>query len=327
MYQGKLRRIIIILLALYTVLTFYFLFIGFNRGASIQDQGMRYSLIPEGIPLHFPIGRDINIWFFEIGNLVAFIPFGVIIPLLFRCSFIRFISSFILCITIIEILQMISRLGSFDIDDIIINSLGAAVGYWSQRIVTRHRDTFKGMLRIVLIAIAMSIGLIAVSGGINNYLDQGGGESVALNEFPLKDGSLLWDENLAGFTAAQTKVKPQLNLYSRKNAKRNMVSYSLDSKYAKMAGYVAIPDDIFNNAINERSNITFVADGVEIYSFSLDGGHQPESFQFPLQGVTELTISFNGDHSDSTTSVVIWDVTLTEANTGQRIINYIKSLF
>lgn len=106
MYQGKLRKITIILLALYTVLTFYFLYIGFNRAAFLQDSSMRYSLIPEGIPLHFPMGRSFQLWFFELGNFIAFIPFGIVIPLLFRCSFIRFITLFILSITILEILQM-----------------------------------------------------------------------------------------------------------------------------------------------------------------------------------------------------------------------------
>lgn len=117
--------------------------------------------------------------FFELGNFVAFIPFGIVIPLLFRCHFIRFITLFILSITILEILQMLSRLGSFDIDDIIINTLGAAVGFWSQRLVRRDRDKFKGICRIILTAIVLSIGVIAIVGGINNYLDNGGGEVAA----------------------------------------------------------------------------------------------------------------------------------------------------
>lgn len=325
MYQGKLRKIVIVLLALYTILTLFLLFIGFNRASPDLDQGMRYSLISEGIPLHFPMGRDFQIWFFELGNFAVFIPFGIVIPLLFRYHFIRFISCFILCITILEIFQMISRLGAFDIDDIIINTLGAAVGYGSQRIVTRHRDTFKGMFRIILIAIAMSIGLIAVVGGINHYLDQGGGEAVALNELPLKDGSVQWDENLTGFTAAQTKIEPQINLYNRKNKKNNEFSYLLNSKYIRMEGYVAIPDDVVNS--NGRNEITFIADGSEIYSIGLGRAHHPESFQIPLKGVDELTIKFFSEGPNPITTVVMWDIKLTEVNTGQKMINSIRSIF
>jgi glycopeptide antibiotics resistance protein len=89
------------------------------------------------------MGRSFNLWFFELGNFVAFIPFGVVIPLLFRSNFIRFITIFILSITILEILQMLSRLGSFDIDDIIINTFGAAVGFWAQRVVHLDRDHYE----------------------------------------------------------------------------------------------------------------------------------------------------------------------------------------
>jgi glycopeptide antibiotics resistance protein len=131
------------------------------------------------------MGRDFQIWFFELGNFVAFIPFGIVFPLLFRCNFIRFIILFILSITILEILQMLTRLGSFDIDDIIINTLGAAVGFWAQRFVYRDRDKFKGICRIILTASVLSIGVIAVVGGINNYLEKGGGEVVALNELTI----------------------------------------------------------------------------------------------------------------------------------------------
>ncbi len=111
---------------------------------------------------------------------------------------------------------MLSRLGSFDIDDIIINTLGAAVGFWSQRLVRRDRDKFKGICRIILTAIVLSIGVIAIVGGINNYLDNGGGEVAALNELTLKDGSVLWDETLLSFTSVGKKVEPQINVYSRK---------------------------------------------------------------------------------------------------------------
>jgi glycopeptide antibiotics resistance protein len=325
MYQGKLRKITIILLALYTVLTLYFLYIGFNRASFLQDSSMRYSLIPKGIPLHFPIR------FFELGNFVAFIPFGMFIPLLFRCNFIRFITIFILSITILEILQMLSRLGAFDIDDIIINTLGAAVGFWAQRLVHRDRDKSKGIFRIMLIAIVISIGTVTVVGGINNYLEEGGGEIFALHEFALEEGAVLWDESLSGFTAGLTKVEPQINIYSRKNTKTNEFSYVLNGGYANIAGYVAIPDDVVST-VNGKSEISFIADGTEIYSIGYEflnllGGNreiQRDSFQIPLQGVNELAIKITSEDPDSITNVVIWDVTLTEVNTGQKIMNSIK---
>ncbi|BBI33450.1 VanZ family protein [Cohnella abietis] len=326
MYQGKLRKITIILLALYTVLTFYFLFIGFNRSAFLQDSSLRYSLIPEGIPLHYPRGGNFQLWFFELGNFVAFIPFGIVIPLLFRCNFLRFITLFILSITILEILQMLSRLGSFDIDDIIINTLGAAVGFWAQRLVHRDRDKFKGIFRITLTAVVLSIGVTAIVGGINNYLEKGGGEVVALNELTLKDGSVLWDEALLSFTSGQKKVEPQINVYSRKNTRTNEFTYLLNGKYTRMAGYATIPDDVINTASTGRSDIIFIADGTEIYSLSLSAtrGSNQLTFQIPLNGANELTIKLTNDDPNPTTNAVMWDITLTEVNKGQMIINRIK---
>jgi len=271
---------IVMLLALYTVLILYFLFIGFNRTFSFQDSNMRYNLIPSGIPLHLPIR------IFELGNFVAFIPFGMFIPLLFRSNFIRFITLFILSITIVEILQMLSRLGSFDINDIIINTLGAAVGFGAQRLVRRDRDKIKGIFRILLIAIVISIGTVFVVGGINNYLDEGGGEVVTLNELTLTDE----------------------------------FKYNLNGKYIRMVGIAAVLDDEINSASNERSDIIFFVDGAEIYSLGLSAKSE-ETFQFPLNGANELTIKLNNDDPDLTKKAVMLDMTLTEVNIGQKLIN------
>ncbi|WP_244192756.1 MULTISPECIES: VanZ family protein [Paenibacillus] len=330
LYQGKSRKFIIILLSLYTCLTFYFLFLGFDRSSSSPDQGLRYSLSLQGIPLHFPMGRDFKIWFFEMGNFVAFIPFGMFIPLLFRCGFIRFISIFILCITMVETVQMISRLGAFDIDDILINTLGAAVGYGAQRTVTHHRNTLKGFIQIFLTAIIFSIGTITVVGGLNYYLDNVGGKSVALNELVSSDGAVVWDEELSSFTVGQTNVEPQINLYSKEKQKTNEFSYLLNGKYKNMKGYFAIPDDVVRRASHETITISFIADGTEIYSLVVSansGENHPDSFQTPLKGVNELTIKVITDGSNLMTNIVMWDITLTEPNTGQKFINSIKSVF
>lgn len=330
LYQGKSRKFIIVLLSLYTCLTFYFLFLGFDRSSSSLDQGLRYSLSPQGIPLHSPMGRDFKIWFFEMGNFIAFIPFGVIIPLLFRCGFIRFISIFILCITMLETLQMISRLGAFDIDDILINTLGAAVGYGAQRIVKHHRTTLKGFIRIFLTAIIFSIGMVTIVGGLNHYLDNVDGKSVALNELVSSDGAVVWDEELSGFTVGQTNVEPQINLYSRKKQKTNEFSYLLNRKYKNMTGCFAIPDDVVRTTSNESITVSFIADGTEIYSLVVSansGENQLDSFQTPLKGVNELTIKVMNGSSNLMTNIVMWDITLTEANTGQKFINSIKSMF
>ncbi|OMF24805.1 hypothetical protein BK133_22170 [Paenibacillus sp. FSL H8-0548] len=57
--------------------------------------------------------------------------------------------------------------------------LGTVVGFCGQRLVPRDRDNLKGIYRIILTAIILSIGTIGIVGGINNYLEKGGGEVVA----------------------------------------------------------------------------------------------------------------------------------------------------
>lgn len=327
MYQGKLRKITMVLFVLYALLVVYFLFIGFNRASSNVDQGMRYSLIPNGIPLNFPMGRDFKLWLFNLGNFIAFVPFGIIVPLLFRCSFIRFISLFIVSITILEIVQMVTRLGSFDIDDIMINTLGASVGYWSQRMVKHHRDQVKGMITIILTAIVFSVGTFTVVSSMNHYLTNKGGEVIALDELALSDGSVLWDEHLSEIKIGETLVEPSLNLYSKNNRPTNEFTYVLNGNYTNITGNVAILVDEAAPANDDRIDIIFIADGSEIYGLGYRGGEltTPDSFQIPLQGVNELTIKIVNDSTNS--YVVMWDLALTEASRVHRAINRIRSLF
>ncbi|WP_227014015.1 VanZ family protein [Paenibacillus psychroresistens] len=64
------------------------------------------------------------------GNIVLFIPLGVIGPLLNirlfkKTLFLEVIISLLFCV---ELIQLITQVGSFDIDDIILNTFGALLG-------------------------------------------------------------------------------------------------------------------------------------------------------------------------------------------------------
>lgn len=66
-----------------------------------------------------------------LGSIALFVPLGVIMPFFFeklgklwRCAAASLGVSFV-----IELLQLVLRCGSFDIDDMILNVVGAAVGY------------------------------------------------------------------------------------------------------------------------------------------------------------------------------------------------------
>lgn len=70
-----------------------------------------------------------------IGNIILFIPIGVLFPLTgdeHKCVKTGFIA---LCFSIIiEIIQMVSHRGYFEIDDLILNTLGAVMGYGIYRV-------------------------------------------------------------------------------------------------------------------------------------------------------------------------------------------------
>ncbi|MGF9936478.1 VanZ family protein [Bacillus anthracis] len=68
-----------------------------------------------------------------LGNVIIFIPFGFLLPLLFKqINNVKMASKiFIKFILLIESLQLLTFTGVFDIDDIMLNMLGALIGYGS----------------------------------------------------------------------------------------------------------------------------------------------------------------------------------------------------
>lgn len=67
-----------------------------------------------------------------LGNVLGFIPFGILVPMLFpalatikRMLQVAFGISFLF-----ELVQLIFVLGSFDVDDLLLNTIGAALGYY-----------------------------------------------------------------------------------------------------------------------------------------------------------------------------------------------------
>lgn len=66
-----------------------------------------------------------------LGNIYLFIPLGVFLPVLFPPlrKFFRTFLSVTVIIAIIELCQLVLMVGSCDIDDLILNVLGASIGY------------------------------------------------------------------------------------------------------------------------------------------------------------------------------------------------------
>ncbi len=73
------------------------------------------------------------------GNVVMFVPLGFFIPYIFRKadSFRYSMIYALITIVCIEIIQLVTLLGSLDVDDLILNMIGAAIGYWIYRLTAR----------------------------------------------------------------------------------------------------------------------------------------------------------------------------------------------
>lgn len=79
-----------------------------------------------------------------IGNIGVFIPFGILIPLLFGRRYSKFLSIFLRGLLVLEGLQLITRRGSFDIDDFLLNTVGATIGYGIYVIVRKRMQLRRG---------------------------------------------------------------------------------------------------------------------------------------------------------------------------------------
>jgi glycopeptide antibiotics resistance protein len=89
------------------------------------------------------------------GNIALLVPVGLLLPLVFKS--INWKKALMLAVTAglaIECLQVILRVGIFDVDDVILNALGVMVGYWSYKLLVEWIRT-KNYTKIVLTGIAV----------------------------------------------------------------------------------------------------------------------------------------------------------------------------
>ena len=120
----------------YLIMLVYLLFFAEAFGRTENPAGSRSNkLVPfKEIWRFYKYRHILGIQAFIInvpGNILAFIPFGFFIPIIskYKRSFIRTAFMGMLFSLSVEIIQFIVNVGSFDIDDIILNTLGCIMGY------------------------------------------------------------------------------------------------------------------------------------------------------------------------------------------------------
>ena len=80
--------------------------------------------------------KSVNSFGNLVGNVLIFIPLGYMLPRLgraFRNIFIC-LGTGLLVVLAIELFQLLTAFGSFDVDDILLNELGILIGYLCYRI-------------------------------------------------------------------------------------------------------------------------------------------------------------------------------------------------
>lgn len=119
----------------YLLALIYFLFFAESYGRAMQNREYAYNLQPFLEIRRFWRYRE-QLGVFAVfanlaGNVIGFIPFGMILPVIrprtgtfFRILLLSL--EFSLCV---ETIQLIFKVGSFDVDDLMLNTLGGVTGY------------------------------------------------------------------------------------------------------------------------------------------------------------------------------------------------------
>ncbi|SFB36389.1 VanZ like family protein [Lentibacillus halodurans] len=72
-------------------------------------------------------------------------------------TYFKFISLFVFFILCMEIVQMVTYLGSFDTEDIIVNTMGATIGYCSYKVSERMNTSRKNLVSMGLSIVGLSL--------------------------------------------------------------------------------------------------------------------------------------------------------------------------
>lgn len=127
----------------YVILLCYFLFLSEGYGRMNEEQEYRYNL-----KLFYEIRR---FWIYRrtlgwknvlvnlVGNIAAFVPFGFFLPLLKR-EWNRFFYVMLASLAfslVVETLQLLWRVGAFDVDDLLLNTMGGILGLLGFRVFCR----------------------------------------------------------------------------------------------------------------------------------------------------------------------------------------------
>ena len=138
------------LFLLYLICLTYFLFFAESLGRSYAEREYTYNLhLFKEITRFWRYRKELGMAAVRaniVGNVICFIPFGAILPVLNRKA-----RNFFMILTLsfefsllVECTQLISKVGSFDVDDLFLNTLGGVLGFLLFTICNRMRRKHYG---------------------------------------------------------------------------------------------------------------------------------------------------------------------------------------
>ncbi len=151
--RSGIRSAAFVLFLMYLGLLTYFTI--FSEALGRTDGGeYRYNTVPFHEIARYVKYREQIGWygFFlnTFGNVLAFLPLGFFLPYVRRKEYtlLQMMLAGALCSYTIELIQLVTRTGSFDVDDILLNTCGAVLGwlmflslrrFWRKRLSVRKR--------------------------------------------------------------------------------------------------------------------------------------------------------------------------------------------
>lgn len=141
--QNKgLRVLCYLAFGVYIVALCYFLFFAELLGRTDMNRDYHYNLILFKEITRFIRYRHVLGWFAVFanifGNVLIFVPFGMLIPVLSK-RYKRLpgvtLLSFELSLAV-ELIQLITKVGSCDVDDMLLNTLGGMLGFVCYKIAS-----------------------------------------------------------------------------------------------------------------------------------------------------------------------------------------------
>lgn len=124
-----------IIFTIYIIMLFYFMFFSERYGRTIIHSDYNYNLELLREIKRFWTYRELlgveSVVVNLVGNVAGFIPFGIMIPFLSKKRRNFFLVTILTLefSLLIEVTQLITKAGCFDVDDLLLNTLGGSLGY------------------------------------------------------------------------------------------------------------------------------------------------------------------------------------------------------